>query len=303
MRARILTVLAAVVAMLAVAAPAEAIKYGVPDAGAHPYVGQLLFYDPTATDPRFTDPGAWFNCSGTLVSPTIVVTAGHCTFPEGTNGEPTEGNTGGNDVWISFAEEPDYSILPPSSTFVPDRNQDRYEAWSAALNASDEWIRATAYPHPEYDDAAFYEHDLGVLVLSEPVYLPEYGQLPTLGLLDELYAANKQQLYTAVGYGLEGAGPKTSFGGDTRRRADLRLTNLIGVGGIGNGLSAKFSNNAATGGTCFGDSGGPIFLAGTSIIVAVNSYAKNSTCSGTTGGYRIDQAADLAFLATFGITP
>src|SRR5829696_7080205 len=159
MRARILTVLAAVVAMLAVAAPAQAIKYGVPDAGAHPYVGQLLFYDPTATDPRFTDPGAWFNCSGTLVSPTIVVTAGHCTFPEGTNGEPTEGNTGGNDVWISFAEVPDYSILPPSSGFVPD-NAGRYDAWSAALNASDEWIRATAFPHPEYDDAQFFQHDL-----------------------------------------------------------------------------------------------------------------------------------------------
>ena len=48
---------------------------GVPDAGAHPYVGQLLFYDPTAIDARFDDPGGWFNCPGTLVSPTVVVTA------------------------------------------------------------------------------------------------------------------------------------------------------------------------------------------------------------------------------------
>jgi hypothetical protein len=64
-----------------------------------------------------------------------VVTAGHCTFGTGLNGEPTESGSGGNDVWISFAEEPDYSILPP----------------------------------------------------SEPVTLPEYGQLPTLGLLDQLY--------------------------------------------------------------------------------------------------------------------
>lgn len=301
MRARILTVLAGVVALLAVAAPAEAIKNGVPDAGAHPYVGQLLFYDPTAADPRFPDSGGWFNCTGTLVSPTVVVTAGHCTYPEGTNGAPTPGNTGGNDVWISFAEVPDYSILPPSSTFAT--NQERYAAWSAALDASTEWIRATAYPHPEYDDAAFYTHDLGVLVLSEPVNLPVYGELPTPGLLDELYAANKQQLYTAVGYGLEGAGPKTSFGGDTRRRADLRLVNLTGVGGIGGGVSAKFSNNANTGGTCFGDSGGPIFVAGTNVITSVNSYAKNATCSGTTGAYRIDQPDDLAFLATFGITP
>src|SRR5215203_2837434 len=103
-------------------------------------------------EPRFNDPGAWFNCTGTLVSPTVVVTAGHCTFPTGTEGSPTPDNTGGTDVWISFAEVPDYSILPPSSEFVPDDNAGRYDAWSTALDASSEWISATAYPHPEYDD-------------------------------------------------------------------------------------------------------------------------------------------------------
>jgi hypothetical protein len=135
------------------------------------------------------------------------------------------------------------------------------------------------------------------------VTLPEYGQLPTLGLLDQLCREDKHQPYTAVGYGLEGSGPKTSFGGDTRRRAELQLVNLNGVLGTGKGTSAKFSSNANTGGTCFGDSGGPIFVSGTTTLVAVVSFGTSSTCSGTSGAYRLDQADDLAFLATFGITP
>jgi hypothetical protein len=50
-----------------------------------------------AIEPRFNDPGGWFTCTGTLLSPTVVVTAGHCTFGTGTDGEPTSGGSGGND--------------------------------------------------------------------------------------------------------------------------------------------------------------------------------------------------------------
>jgi hypothetical protein len=53
----------------------------------------------------------------------------------------------------------------------------------------------------------------------------------------------------------------------------------------------------------FGDSGGPIFVSGTTTLVAVVSFRTGSTCSGTSGAYRIDQADDLAFLDTFGVTP
>ena len=300
MRTRILALLAVIAAFMAVATPAQAIIDGVPDEGAHPYVGEVVLYVPSEDDPRFDDPGFWSTCTGTLVSPTVVVTAGHCAFDVGHKGQDGS-DSGGNDVWISFAEEPDFDILTPNSEFAPDDNAGRYEAWSSALNKSDEWIRATAYHHPQYNDQEFFNHDLGVLVLSKPVRLGEYGQLPAEGLLDELYANDKSQTYTSVGYGLEDSGPMTEVGGDTRRRAELELVDLTGVGGRG-GTSAKFSSNADTGGTCLGDSGGPIFVSGSSTIVAVTSYEANINCAGTTGAYRIDQADDLAFLATFGVS-
>jgi hypothetical protein len=299
MRIRILALLAVIAALMAVAAPAQAITNGVPDKGAHPYVGELVLYVPSEEDPRFDDPGFWSTCTGTLVSPTVVMTAGHCAFDVGLNGQD-DSDTGGNDVWISFAEEPSVDILTPSSEFAPGDNAGRYQAWSSALNESDEWIRARAYHHPEYIADEFFKHDLGVLLLDEPVTLDQYGQLPTEGLLDELYAEDKSQTFTTVGYGLEDSGPKTEVGGDTRRRAELRLVNLTGVGGLGGGTSAKFSSNSDTGGTCLGDSGGPIFSY-SSKVIAVTSYEANINCTGTTGAYRIDQADDLEFLATFGV--
>ena len=86
---RVLSILAAVLASVAVVAPVGAITHGAPDNGEHPYVGELLFYVPDAADPRFDDPGGWFNCTGTLMNSRIVLTAGHCTFAIGLNGAST----------------------------------------------------------------------------------------------------------------------------------------------------------------------------------------------------------------------
>jgi hypothetical protein len=245
-----------------------------------------------------------------LLSATIVVTAGHCTSAIGLNGESTTkgggDGSGGTDVWINFSEAPDFSMLPPSTGFIPDRNQERYEAWSAALDASPDWIEATAYPHPQYDDNTFWVHDMGVLQLDQPVQSDTYGQTPELGLLDSVVKQKSHLRFQAVGYGLEGSKLNSSFGGDTRRKAVMKLVNITGVGGAGGGISAKFSNNkgkTSTGGTCFGDSGGPIFLEPTTTLVAVTSYGISPTCADGTGGYRLDQRDDIKFLAGFGITP
>lgn len=291
MRRRLIAAVAIATAML-LALPALAITNGVPDEGQHPHVGQLFFYVPDAIDPRFTDPGAWFNCSGTLISPTVVLTAGHCTFGAG------------HDMWVSFEEVPDYDGLPLSVNYIPDRNDQRYTDRVAWLATKTTWHRGTAYPHPEYDDNAFYLHDAGVVVLDAPVAgISEFGELPELGYLDEFKTARRNdQRFTPVGYGLEYSRPKADLGGDTRRRSTAMLLNLNGTFGIPDGVSVAFSNNNGKthqGGTCSGDSGGPFFVEGTNLIVAVNSYGIGPNCTGTDGAYRIDQADDLTWLATF----
>ena len=67
-------------------------------------------------------------------------------------------------------------------------------------------------------------------------------------------------------------------------------------------FSILLSNNEYTGGTCFGDSGGPNFIGDTNVIAGVTSFGMNGNCAGTGGVYRVDQADDLNWLATFGVT-
>ncbi len=309
---RPLAALGALIAALAIAAPVSAITNGSPDAGEHPYVGELLFYVPDVPSSRFTDPGGWFTCTGTLLSPTVVVTAGHCTFGVGRDSVSTthdgadttaaEGGVGGTDVWISFAEVPNFDILPPSSTFTS--NAGRYAGWSAALNGSSEWHRGTATPHPLYDDNLFFAHDAGVVVLDEPVSMGTYAHVAPLNYLNRYRSTPRNpstHRFETVGYGLERVQGKKEFGGDTRMQSHPKLDSLTSHPA---NAYIVISNNTATGGTCFGDSGGPTFDTTTSTMtVAVTSWGQSPNCGGKGGVYRLDQPDDLAFLAGFGITP
>jgi hypothetical protein len=112
--------------------------------------------------------------------------------------------------------------------------------------------------------------------------------------------------FDAVGYGLQKSFPDAaSWKEQADRIRMIAHPRLIQINNKAVGDSSiLLSNNANTGGTCFGDSGGPNFLRdprieADNIIAGVTSFGRNSTCAGTGGVYRVDRADDLEWIATF----
>jgi len=241
---------------------AHAIKNGDMDGDGHPYVGLMI---------AKVDGVPLWRCSGTLISPTLFLTAGHC----------TDGATS-VEVW-----------------FDPDMQTDSAaKGYPFTGEAS-----GTPYTHPQYNPNAFALYDLGIVVLNQSVVMSEYGVLPSLNQLDALKTRRglKDVSFTAVGYGLQQSFPDAaSFLENNVRVRMVATPQLLQInGGIVGFGSLLLSNSAATGGTCFGDSGGPNFIDGSNVIAGVTSFGLNGTCSGTGGVYRVDRQDDLDWLATF----
>jgi secreted trypsin-like serine protease len=135
--------------------------------------------------------------------------------------------------------------------------------------------------------------------------MSQYGALPQLDQLDGLKTKRGQQdvTFTAVGYGLQKSFPDAASWKDAairERMVAYPKLNQINTGFTGD-YSLLLSNNANTGGTCFGDSGGPNFLGDSNVVAGVTSFGLNGTCGGTGGVYRVDRADDLNWLyGTFG---
>jgi secreted trypsin-like serine protease len=267
MRKKVVVVLAVLAILVVAVAPVGAITDGEPDNNRHPYVGLMVAFD--------DDGNRLWRCSGTLVSPTVFLTAGHCTEAPAARAE----------IW--FAEDVDAGM--PGNNY-PTTGE----------------VSGTTHTHPQYNPNAFYLYDLGVVVLDEPLFMPTYGKLPTLNYLDQFAKGNKKNItFTAVGYGLQKSFPDAaSWKVQADRVRLLSRPRLIQInsGNVGD-FSLLLSNNAHTGGTCFGDSGGPNFIGNTNVIAGVTSFGKNGNCAGTGGVYRVDRADDLNWLATFGVTP
>ena len=257
----VFSVLVALATMLALMAPASAITDGELDGEDHPYVGLMIAQD--------ADGNPLWRCSGTLISPTLYLTAGHC----------TERPAAKAAIWFDADVE----------SGIPDNG------YPFAGEAA-----GTTHTHPDYDPAAFFLYDLGVVVLDEPVYMDEYGVLPELDQLDALKTRRGKQntMFTAVGYGLQRINPVFVEAERVRMVANPHLIQ-INVPGFTGDFSLLLSNNHSTGGTCFGDSGGPNFLGDSNVIAGVTSFGINGNCAGTGGVYRVDRADDLDWLSTF----
>jgi hypothetical protein len=282
--------LGAVAMLFMTAAPASAITYGEPDNGEHPYVGFMIFFDPS-------EPG-WFSCSGTLLDSTTFLTAGHCTFGIGTDGE-AEGSSGGNDVWVTFEDTTVLDGFPPRNPANP------YPARSDWLNANSDYIRGTSYPNPDYDNFAAFpsNHDVGIVVLDKAAPVNTFGVLAPLGTIDALAEVPQNRndaLIETVGYGIQSVQPKP-MDVETRYKSTSRIVEVNGnlvEGGNVHTLNDP-SEIGGRGGSCFGDSGGPLLVNNTNQIVAVVSFGFSLTCHGADYSWRVDTQPSYDFILPF----
>jgi len=260
--------------LFSVVGVASAITDGELDYEGHPHVVLLLME--VGGEPMY-------RCSGTLLSPTVLLTAGHCTS--------------------NYPDEP-YSGM---RVFTESDVENGDNSYPYAGNNSIEAVAWYAHPLFETDDP-FYMHDVGIVILEEPgvVGLAEYGTLPELNQLDELPMPSgkwEKTWFTSVGYGQQiifTDEEQWEMQSERIRYVAYPFLKQINVPGITGNYSLWLSNNHSTGGTCYGDSGGPNFLGKgddeTNIVAGVTSFGMNETCSGSGGVFRTDRKDVLDFI-------
>ena len=279
----IATLMAIVLALAVMVTPVLAITGNWVEDDVHPFVGLVVYYD---SDGEFI-----WRCSGSLISPTKVLTAGHC----------SDTADGAVSARVYFQQDAGANYDPITQV---DPVTGYPETCAAGTLGT---LCATSDELYNYGFANFAGfpniHDVGLVILDQPISMPEYGVLPADGELDDLDTARgtRDTVFTVSGYGLtyrtqaHSAVPNISF--RERLMAQSTLVNLRS--GLTDGYNLQTQGNGDDrGGTCSGDSGGPVFLGGpeSNLIVGVTSFGLNALCRGTDFAYRIDRTEVLDWI-------
>jgi hypothetical protein len=261
---------------------------GEADGAAHPNVALIAFYSPEGR----------FRCTATLVTPTVLVTAAHCTFD-------TVGKTVVTFQSVLADQAP--SPLPRAVDDAGDGTSAVGFGHGEALPSG--YLLGRSHTHPAYSNFTDIKNwnDTGVVVLDRPVTGIPLAALAPAGYLARVaQPVLNKTAFGVVGYGTNvgvesSSGPHKpvplSYPLERRRTTTVgqKLTSQI-LQTNGNDKDPR-----AGGGTCFGDSGGPVFLNG--YLVADTSYGLTDNCRYIGGYQRVDIPIVQSWLATFGVTP
>lgn len=284
MRKKLVLAVFSVIAILAIAvSPASAITGNWVEDNEHPFVGLVVFYDANG---EFI-----WRCSGSLLDPTTFLTAGHCA--DTVSGAVTARVYFQQDAGANYDPELGYDPITGYPEFCAEGTLGITCATSDELYNYD-YPGSLRLPNT---------HDVGLVILDQPISLPEYGELPEPNFLDQFATARGTQdiLFTVSGYGLTYR--ENANNGKPNESYRERLMALSTLVNLNSALNAGFNlqtigNGAGRGGTCSGDSGGPVFFGDTdsNLIVAVTSFGLNALCRGTDFAYRVDQPEVLEWI-------
>lgn len=232
----------------------------------HDYVGLVVFYD--------AEGNASHRCSGSLLTDRVFLTAGHCVTLD------DEGTLAGS-ARVYFEQDVDAVPTYANSGGVVSTELYNY-GYKGLRNL------------PQ-------SRDVGVVILDSPVTtvypgITDYASLAAAGTLDT-YGTGIDARVDLSGYGVQNANKNHVVAARERLKAETFI-----IGGRNPLFKSRFNVQLASnpgggrGGTCFGDSGGPVLLDDTDIVVAVNSFVLNGNCAGQGFGYRTDQRAVIEFI-------
>ena len=289
-RLRLLAAGLTVLAVLLAATPAAAVIGGHYDDRAHPSVGMVAVV---------TSKGAAPLCTGVLVAPRVILTAGHCTAAMEELNASALVSFEPNPVTSSLQIRPRFALgTPITDQRYTGRGLDRHDFGVILVTA---WCQVSP-PIPS------------IRCRNTPVPIAP-AILPAAGLLDEMRADGtlRSQSFVAVGYGAvtrihefelpadepgdDGTHGPWEFVSDLRRNSGTSSFMAL------NPEILRLSGNESLGdaGACHGDSGGPYFLAGSDLAVAMVKTGDH-VCRAMVAALRLDTPAAREFISSLGVT-